>query len=227
MSGRTARALSAALAGGCLLLAGCASTEPVGVPPAPVDVADPGAPSGGTSVADPRENAAVLTAQRESLGIAPCTDIGEGQPVDALNHRGYLPDLEVPCLDGSGTVNLFAARDTPLVVNVWATWCGPCREEAPYLAAVSAAADGQVDFVGVDVEDPDAGAALDFAAGADWTYPQLADPDRAFFQQLGAAGVPQTLMVDEDGRVVYRHAGAFSSEAQLRSLVEEHLGADL
>lgn len=203
------------------LLAGCAGTQPVtaGGP-------DP-TPTGATAgVAAPTAD---LTARRAALGIAPCPTAARVSPTGpaAAGAGGTstgLPAVPTPCLDGTGPLDLSTLRGTPTVVNLWATWCGPCRIEAPFLAEVSSQLGGKVRFVGVDVADPDPAAALEFAGSSRWAYAQVADPDRRFASALGVAGIPQTLLVDPDGTIVYRHAGALTSADQLRQLVHDHLG---
>jgi len=214
------RAAIAAVVVAVLSLTACAGTQPV-VPADPsvaTDTAGPSAtdpgPTGEAPVTD-------LTARRGELGIASCPASATAEPVPE-----GLPSVSVACLDGSGEVDLSTLRGTPMVLNMWATWCGPCRQEAPYLAEVSAGLEGDLRFLGVDVADPDPGAALEFAGREGWTYPHVADPDRTFASALGVAGLPQTLFVDAEGRVVYRHAGALTSADQLRGLVRQHLGVD-
>lgn len=216
MSGRTRtmrrRGAAAAVGAAGLLvsLAACAGTEPV----RPTETGGVPAPDH-ASVAAPTDDLAAL---RTEFGIAACPVTGDGTEV-----RLGLPSVATPCLDGSGDVDLSALRGTPMLVNMWATWCGPCRDEAPFLAEVAAELEGTVDTVGVDVADPDAAAALRFAGEQGWTYPHVADPDRRFSAALGVNGLPQTLLVDPDGRIVYRHAGPVTSSDQLRELVSEHL----
>ncbi|SDB80754.1 Thiol-disulfide isomerase or thioredoxin [Raineyella antarctica] len=201
----------AAMAAAVLVLAGCAGTEPV----RPIESS--AAPSSGMApVAAPTAD---LSGRRAELGIRACPAAGSGTAVPE-----GLPSVATPCLDGSGAVDLSTLRGTPMVVNLWATWCGPCRQEAPFLAEVSAGMSGKVEFLGVDVADPDPSAALEFAGREGWTYPHVADPDRRFSAGLGVAGLPQTLLVDADGKIVYRHAGALTSSDQLRGLVRDHLG---
>ncbi|QGF25056.1 redoxin family protein [Raineyella fluvialis] len=202
-----------------VLAAGCATTQPVqplGSAPATAAPATAVSTSGAASP-DP-----ALVAKRAALGIAPCPASGAAGGSGAA--ADGLPAVTTACLDGSGPVDLAALRGTPMVVNLWATWCGPCRTEAPFLAEVSKESATTVRFIGVDVADPDPAAALDFAGAQRWSYAQVADPDRRFSSQLGVVGIPQTVLVDASGRIVYRHAGALTSADQLRGLLRDHLG---
>ena len=206
------RAATAVVAAVAWTLAGCAGTEPVRPGDGPAET------TAGPAVAAPGQDLAVL---REQYGIPSCPPSGPGGEV-----RLGLPSVDLPCLDGAGEVDLATLRGTPTVVNLWATWCGPCREEAPYLAEVAADLDGRVAFLGVDVADPDPVAALTFAGEQGWTYPHLADPERRFIAALGVNGLPQTLFVGPDGLIAHRHVGPVTSSGQLEALVAEHLGVD-
>lgn len=172
------------------------------------------------SPSEPIVNPAAVKA-RQAAGIADCPTPTSSSPQPSNG----LPELTLPCLGGDVQVSLATlAGSMPLLINVWATWCGPCRTEAPFLAAVSADLGGQVQFIGIDHVDPDPLDAIAFAQEAGWTYPQLADPDGEGAQALGVVGIPQTLFVARDGTVVYRHRGAFDDETELRDLIASHLG---
>lgn len=156
-------------------------------------------------------------AMRRSAGIPECEPAGPGSPV-----VGGLPDLTLDCLGGDSTVRLASLRG-PMLVNLWATWCAPCRSEGPMLARFAAAASERVSVVGVNTADPDPRAAAEFAKEIGWRHRQLQDPDHLLPDALGLKGLPITLFVDAEGRIVYRQVGAFGSEQQLRDLVAAHL----
>ena len=83
-------------------------------------------------------------------------------------------------------------------------------------------------LLGIDYDDPRPDYAIEWAQLAQWRYPQLADPDRSLAAPLKVAGgPPQTLFVDADGVIVFRHAGPFTSADQIRELVRTHLGVTL
>lgn len=198
-----------------LLLAGCSG----GAGPVTRSTAgpDPGNNSPSvTSTVAPDD----LASRKAAAGIAQCPD---SDPVVPARSDG-LPDVTLPCLGGGQQVRLAGLRGTPLVVNVWAQWCGPCRKEAPHLAAVSEKLDGKVDFLGVDYIDPRPDWAIDFAAEADWHYPQVSDEMGELRAPLAILGPPMTLFVDADGRIVYKHPGVITSADQLESMISEHLG---
>jgi cytochrome c biogenesis protein CcmG/thiol:disulfide interchange protein DsbE len=97
-------------------------------------------------------------------------------------------------------------RGVPVVVNVWASWCGPCLEEAPQLARVSRSLLGRVQFLGVDVLDrlPPARA---FVLRFGWPYPSVFDPRGAIRDSLGLLGQPHTLIYDREGRLAFTWSG--------------------
>jgi thiol-disulfide isomerase/thioredoxin len=135
-----------------------------------------------------------------------------------------LPDVVLPCLGGGRVVRLAGLRGKPMMINVWAQWCGPCREEAPYLAEVATRNKSDLEIIGIDHDDPRPELAIEFAQLSTWKYPQLADPDVTLRTALQISGPPQTFFVRPDGTIAYRHAGQFHSAAEIRDLVRKHLG---
>ena len=105
-------------------------------------------------------------------------------------------------------------RGKPVVVNVWASWCGPCVVEAPGLARVAREYEGRVQFLGVDVLDQ-RGAAQAFVRRFGWTYPSVFDPTGAVRNDLGFVGQPVTLVIDSSGKRDFTWSGAVN-ESELR-----------
>jgi thiol-disulfide isomerase/thioredoxin len=118
-----------------------------------------------------------------------------------------LPDVPIEALGGAPLDSL---RDVegPAVVNLWATWCVPCRTEIPDFEAVHRGR-GDVEFVGINVgeEAPEAAA---FIGEVGATYDQYLDRDGSVVTALDASTMPFTLVIDADGEIVERHAGAMS-----------------
>jgi cytochrome c biogenesis protein CcmG, thiol:disulfide interchange protein DsbE len=108
------------------------------------------------------------------------------------------PDFTVEVIDG-GTFTLSEARGQPVIVNLWASWCAPCREEIPAISAF-ATANPDVTVVGVAVQDPEK-SAREFAATIDATYP-LALGTTAFEDAYPHLGLPATYILDENGTVI-------------------------
>lgn len=139
--------------------------------------------------------------------------------------RGAAVALAGTTLTGE-RLDVAGLRGKVVVVNVWGSWCAPCRTEAPVLAALSRSyADRGVAFVGVNVKDNRA-AALAFERSYGIAYPSIEDPDGqavlALSQYVPASAVPVTLVLDIEGRVAARVLGAVR-EATLRALLDSAL----
>ncbi|TWD81028.1 thiol-disulfide isomerase/thioredoxin [Kribbella amoyensis] len=150
--------------------------------------------------------------------LVPCPVTESKPPVS-----NGLPDISLPCLGDGPDVRLADLRG-PLLINVWAQWCGPCREEAPYLAELRKKAAGKVQLFGVDYLDPRRELAVKFAAEEGLEYPHLVDSEKQLQRPLRIGGPPLTAFVDAKGAVVYVHRSVFTSQQQLDDLVREKLG---
>lgn len=200
----------AALAVVALWLAGCTPQRSVGP--------SPGQPRDRSGE---QASAAELADLKDRAGIEPCPTT----PPGVRPTPGGLPDLSLPCLGGGRAVRLSALRGSPTVLNLWASWCTPCRDEIPLFQQLhERAGDDVLRLVGIDVQDPNEGMALAFAAETGMTYPQLRDLDRATLDALRTRALPLTLFVDANGRLVYALNGPVQSAGQLADLVEQHLG---
>jgi cytochrome c biogenesis protein CcmG, thiol:disulfide interchange protein DsbE len=160
-----------------------------------------------------------LRAQKARAGIAGCPRLPHARP-----RGGGLPDATLPCLGGGHSVNLASLRGRPTVLNLWAQYCGPCRQESPLIQQFYRQAGHRVRVLGIDFADQLPGRAIAFAAQYHLTYPQLADPDAVLKAPLRATGIPITLFVRADGRIAFTHYGPITSLTQLRALVRRHLG---
>jgi|SRR4051794_7923200 len=138
-------------------------------------------------------------------GVTEWSTGDRGKPVDLTGH-----------LLGGGTLDLASLRGKVVVVNIWGSWCGPCKEEAPALvAAEGRLAPSGVRFVGLDTRDSQA-AATQFLANQDITWPSLTDDDGglllAFRGKVNPSAVPATLVIDRQGRVAARVLGAVRTD---------------
>jgi cytochrome c biogenesis protein CcmG, thiol:disulfide interchange protein DsbE len=120
-----------------------------------------------------------------------------------------------------------ALRGYPIVVNVWASWCGPCRFEFPHFQRAAADYGKRVAFLGIDSEDSD-DAASTFLAEAPVPYPSYTDPDKDVRESIGASlGLPDTAFYDRRGELAYLKQGPYDDEAELRADIERFaLGSD-
>ena len=118
---------------------------------------------------------------------------------------GPVPALNLPTLDGSGRVQVNAGvrNGRPLVINFWASWCGPCRDEAPILEGLWQTYKGRVDFVGINIRDFN-GDAQDFVDRYGLTFPMAYDGPATTWGTWGIQALPETFVVDAEGTVVAR-----------------------
>lgn len=114
------------------------------------------------------------------------------------------PELDVITPDALASTIADAAM--PAVVNIWASWCIPCRSEAPLLGLAHEKFDGQVTFIGVSVADSQDGA-RDFIAEFGIEYANYFDRVRSIPASFGRIGVPITFFFDSDGSMIYAHSG--------------------
>lgn len=151
------------------------------------------------------------------LLVAGCASSGVATPKQDAPAR--LPDLTLAAFQEGDPLDLRALRG-PAVVNLWASWCPPCRRELPLYQAFAQKYDGQVKVIGVDFQETrdDRAQALIRRTGV--RYPLFSDPDG----KLRANALPKVLLVDEDGRVAYEAYVEITSLAQLEKLVDQHLG---
>ncbi len=180
------------------------------------------------------------------LALSACSD-GQVQRSGAAAEAGYIegsgavttvpPDEREPAPEFSGPLlgdddtefSLSGAQGDVVVLNVWGSWCPPCRKEAPALQAVyERFADDGVQFVGVNVRD-NATDALAFEEQFGVTYPSVVDSDGrrllAFRDTLPPTAIPSTLVVDRDGNLAVRILGEIT-ESSLGDLVSDVLGED-
>ena len=124
--------------------------------------------------------------------------------------------------DGSRVRLSSLVGDTPLLINVWASTCVPCRQEMPALQALADDLSGSLMVVGLDPLDT-ADEVAAFAADTGVTYPLYRDPDGVVQVQFGIDQLPTTLLVRADGTIAAVHVGALSGD-ELRRLVRDELG---
>lgn len=188
---------------GVVVLAGCTDTPDLKFPnKAKIDVDTP-----------------QLRQEKQAAGVEPC------RPGTGANE---LPAITLPCFGGGPDVDL-STLEGPLVINVWAGWCGPCRKEMPVLEKFHQQYGDRVPIIGVDYSDPQVGSAMDLVLETGVTYPLLADPQENLlgvepFPTMFA--LPMMVFVGADGSVEVI-AGQVESVDELVDLVDTNLGIQL
>jgi cytochrome c biogenesis protein CcmG/thiol:disulfide interchange protein DsbE len=147
------------------------------------------------------------------------------QPDEPASGAELMPALSLDCPAG-GTLDLGRAPGVPTLVNLWASWCAPCRQELPLMQELSEEAGDRVRVIGVISKDgrPQGES---FADEAGVTFPSAFDGNGKLMADLGLKGLPFTYFLDADGGLVHTEIGDVTSIEELRSLVAQHLGVQL
>jgi cytochrome c biogenesis protein CcmG, thiol:disulfide interchange protein DsbE len=137
--------------------------------------------------------------------------------------RPAAPDFTLERLDQDGELQLASLRGKVVVLNTWASWCVPCKEEAPFLEQVwRSNRDRGVVVLGLDAKDFRADARR-FADRYGLTFPLVYDGPGDAIDEYGVTGFPETFVIDREGRVVRAFVGAVNGEeerAELRTAIE-------
>ena len=190
--------LLAALAAGLVLLTGCTSDDPGSAAP--------------TSASSELES---LDTELEACPEQPDQPVADGD----------LPATVFECF-GGGTLDLSRAPGVPTVINLWASWCGPCREELPLVQQLADAGGEQLRVLGVvSLERATAGAA--FAEEAGVTFPSAYDGEGEVLASLGLNSLPYTVFLAADGAVTHIQMRPVASLEEFEQLVADHLGVQL
>lgn len=115
-------------------------------------------------------------------------------------------------------------RGYPVVVNLWASWCGPCRLEFPYFQRAAADYGKRIAFLGIDKEDSD-DAAESFLREEPVPYPSYTDPDEEIAESIddsATRGLPTTAFYDRDGELAFLKLGPYDDEGELRADIERY-----
>jgi cytochrome c biogenesis protein CcmG/thiol:disulfide interchange protein DsbE len=161
---------------------------------------------------------------RVTLALAPALAfigllwIGLARTGSQSESGSTAPSFELPLLDGSGTLTDEDLRGTPTVINFWASWCIPCREEAPLLEKTwRAYRDQGVVFLGVNIKDAESDARR-FVEEFDITYPTVRDLDQSLTREFGVKGLPETFFVDHRWTFIGAISGA-KTDDQLGTVI--------
>ena len=133
--------------------------------------------------------------------------------------------ISVECVDGSAGAVIQSLRG-PMVLNVWGSWCGPCKEEMPIFVDFYSKYKDKVSLIGISVEEADTQNARDFVKLYGMSWPNLDDPDGSTRGTFGM-GVPVTLFIDAQGGVVYKKIGVVTTIEELERDTQKYLGVQL
>jgi thiol-disulfide isomerase/thioredoxin len=130
------------------------------------------------------------------------------------DQRRPAPEVSGPALGSDRTVSSTAYPGKVVVLNVWGSWCGPCRKEAPDLQAASEQTKSLAQFIGINTKDRSEAPAEAFVRANGLTYPSIYDPDGktllAFAGDLPPSAIPSTMIIDKQGRLAVRVLGDIS-----------------
>ncbi len=138
-----------------------------------------------------------------------------------------LPELALDAFESDSEPLQLADVRGPAVINLWASWCGPCRAELPVLEQFHQQYAGSVDLIGIDFQDSRTDKAAELIEQTGVTYPLYEDFD-GDLNGLGPLpairGLPFTALVNSKGEIVHQEFVEIKTVAQLAALVQEHLG---
>ena len=134
--------------------------------------------------------------------VGGCVEEGPWLPT---SHPVAAPDFTLPKI-GGGTVTLSALRGQVVVMEFWATWCGPCRMSTPSVEAVYRTLKGRgVTALLINVGEKEE--EITRWAGTRFTAAILMDQDQDVARRYGVQGIPTLLVIDQEGRIIHRHSG--------------------
>ncbi|MFC1949126.1 TlpA family protein disulfide reductase [Chloroflexota bacterium] len=146
------------------------------------------------------------------------TGCGTGSTGTGVKEGDRAPDFQLQDLEGQ-TVSLIEQRGLPVLLNFWATWCGPCRYEMPFLQQIYQewSDDGLVMMI-VNIGESSS-TVRDFLADNNLSLPVLLDTRQSVAEQYGITGIPTTFFIDKDGIIQKKVVGSFPSV----SMIEDNL----
>jgi len=147
------------------------------------------------------------------------------RPANAPPKLAKLNDQASQLLDGglpAFEARLRELRGYPVVVNMWGSWCPPCRAEFPYFQKQALERGAEVAFLGINSQDPES-AAREFLDEYPVPFPSYKDPDLKLAAEIGGGvGFPITVFYDKRGKKAYVHQGGYASEAKLAEDIERY-----
>jgi DsbE subfamily thiol:disulfide oxidoreductase len=131
----------------------------------------------------------------------------------------YAKNFSLPSLDGNEKIDLKDFKGEPIVINFWASWCGPCREEMPFLQKTwNEYKDKGIVFLGINVLDEEKNA-KDFLNSFGISYINLKDSNGETANSYSVVALPATFFIDKQGKIVRRNYGAFVGSTNEKSFI--------
>ncbi len=162
-----------------------------------------------------RRVVAAVAAVALAGSLAACSSAKQGGP----GASSTLPDVTLAGLGSDPAVDLGTLKG-PAVVNLWASWCGPCKTELPIYGDFARAYAGKVKVLGVDFQETSTSGAIALLKQSRADYPIVTDPDG----RTRAIGLPKLILLDATGKIAFQEYVEIRSAAQLQKLVADHLG---
>lgn len=166
------------------------------------------------------------TAKTAASSTSPVAKTMKEPPAELASARtdvgDPMPAYTATYLDGK-PLNLAAEKGKVIFLNVWATWCGPCRFETPELQALQNQYAGQgLKVIGVSVDEGETSAVKTFVTEQKITYPIAVDPEGRIANLLQTTVLPTSLLLDRNGKIVWRQIGAIMpNDSKLKAAVEK------
>ncbi len=143
----------------------------------------------------------------------------EEQASTSESGKIYAKNFSLPSLDGNKKIDLKDFKGKPIVINFWASWCSPCREEMPFLQKIwNEYKDKRVVFLGINVLDEEKNA-KDFLNSFGISYINLKDSNGEAANSYSVVALPATFFIDKEGKIVRRNYGAFVGSTNEKSFI--------
>ncbi len=152
------------------------------------------------------DNQVLQTKAQEQDQTQPQEQQGEQVVIQFIRDPDAAPPFAVKGIDGK-TVSLAGAHGKVVLLNFWATWCGPCRMEVPDLVELQKKYKDRLQVIGLVIDDADEDAVRKFAKRYSINYPVAMATDEMRFQFGGVPALPTSFIIDAQGRVVQKHIG--------------------
>jgi thiol-disulfide isomerase/thioredoxin len=156
-----------------------------------------------------------------TISLVPASSLAQLPVIRFVRDPDPAPEFKVKDLEGHD-LDLASARGKVVLLNFWATWCGPCRAEIPSLIALQEHYKDQIQIIGLVVDQDDEQELRSFVQGEGLNYPIALAPGKTRIDYGGIAALPTLFVINSEGKVVQKHVGLFNPalyEAEVRALL--------